>query len=116
MTYELWDTETRNRVAVFASQEDALAAVRHTFAAQGRASAETLLLGSEDDDGEGKRIAAGHELLTLAFADTHPNGDSSGTDTPTTPHAHATETIPSDASSTTDERATRYAITLRGQS
>jgi hypothetical protein len=70
-TYELWDTETRNLVAEFPSETAALAAVRRTLAIDGRASAETLLLGFEDDAGEGARIAAGAALIALALqADT----------------------------------------------
>lgn len=67
-TYELWDTETRNRVAVFDTEEAALAAVRHTLGTQGRYLAETLLLGTDDEEGSGDFIAKGNELIALAEA------------------------------------------------
>ncbi|MFN8514443.1 MAG: hypothetical protein U0232_07280 [Thermomicrobiales bacterium] len=77
-TYELWDTETRNLVAEFDSQDDALAAVRHTIIADGRALAETLLLGVEDDNGKSERIAQGGALIRLALGENLPSTGTPG--------------------------------------
>ena len=66
LTYELWDTASRNLVAEFDSRDEAISAVRQTLSAQGRGAIETLLLGTEDGDGGGEVIARGAELIDLA--------------------------------------------------
>ena len=68
ITYTLWDAETRNAVAWFDTEEEALAAVRETLRADGRALAETLLLGKEDEAGQPALIAAGAALIERAEA------------------------------------------------
>ena len=68
ITYTLWDAETRNAVAWFDSEEEALAAVRETLRADGRELAETLLLGKEDGAGQPALIAAGAALIERAEA------------------------------------------------
>ncbi len=73
ITYTLWDAETRNAVAWFDTEEEALAAVRETLRADGRALAETLLLGKEDEAGQPALIAAGAALIERAeAAASHP--------------------------------------------
>lgn len=80
-TYELWDTETHNLVAAFDSREAALAAVRRTLDVDGHERAETLLLGSEDAQGENERIAAGRDLIDLALRSGIPGDGTSGAST-----------------------------------
>lgn len=74
--YELWDTETRNRVAAFESRAAALAVVRHTVSTQGRSLAEMMVLGTEDDEGEGEVIARGAGLVELAQREVAPRAAS----------------------------------------
>lgn len=72
VTYELWDTDTRNRIAVFGDRATALAAVRRISDTQGRALAESMILGTEDDDGDGEVIARGAGLVALAEQEAPP--------------------------------------------
>jgi len=65
-TYQLWDTDTRNLVAEFDTQEEALAAVKRTLEVDGRALAETLFLGVDEEGGAGGVIAQGAALVALA--------------------------------------------------
>lgn len=83
IAYELWDLETRNIVAVFDSEETALAGVRQTLYLQGRESAETLFLGTNDEDGDGELIAQGADLVARAEA-ARPDGARNGLPTPST--------------------------------
>ena len=68
MTYELWDTKTRNAVGGFDSEAEALAVVREAIRRHGREYANMLVLGCEDDDGESRSIAQGQELAARAEA------------------------------------------------
>ncbi len=66
LIYEVWETESGNLMASFASEADALAAVAARVREHGPASVATLALASvddEDDDAEMTRVAAGDELL-----------------------------------------------------
>lgn len=66
MIYELWDTETRNLLAWFPTEDEALGAVRTIIEAQGVAAVEPLFLGTADDEGEGDVLARGHDLVRRA--------------------------------------------------
>lgn len=67
MIYELWDTETRNRIAEFDSRREALVAVLDMLYSDGRELAETMFLGTEDEHGRGSIIARGAGLIDLAL-------------------------------------------------
>ncbi len=69
-TYELWDLDTRNLLAVFDNEEAALAAIRADLHTHGRAAVENLLLGRVEEGGGGGEIAAGEELIVRARAAT----------------------------------------------
>jgi hypothetical protein len=64
--YELIDLSTGNLVAVFETEQEALASIRHTLTRHGRAAATTLALGTVDEAGDGERIAAGDALVARA--------------------------------------------------
>ena len=66
--YELLDTSTGNLVAIFETEEEALASVRRTLARQGRAAVNTLALGTVDEAGDGDQLAAGDALIARASA------------------------------------------------
>ena len=67
MTYELWDTKTGNAIGGFASQAEALAVVRDAINRHGRAYADILFLGCEDERGQSRPIAQGQALAELAL-------------------------------------------------
>jgi hypothetical protein len=67
-TYELWDLDTRNLLAVFDSEAAALASIREDLRAHGRAAVENPLLGWAEEDGGGGEIAAGADLIAHAEA------------------------------------------------
>ena len=69
-TYELWDLDTRNLLAVFDSEAAALASIRADLHTHGRAAVENLLLGHVEEGGGGGEIAAGEELIARARAAT----------------------------------------------
>lgn len=69
VTYELWDTTSRNLVAEFDSREEALSSVREAINTHGREAVEILALGTEDGDGGGEVIARGADLADLARRD-----------------------------------------------
>ncbi len=52
-TYELWDLDARNLLAVFDSEEAALAAIRADLRAHGRAAVENLPLGHVEEAAAG---------------------------------------------------------------
>ncbi len=79
-TYQLWDTDTRNLVAEFDTQEQALAAVKRTLEVDGRALAETLFLGVDEEGGAGGVIAQGAALVALAQGAARAPGSSGVTD------------------------------------
>ena len=64
-TYQLWDTDTLNLVAEFPSEAEALTALVETLEYDGQDSLESLLLGINREDGRGKTIARGAELVAL---------------------------------------------------
>jgi hypothetical protein len=64
--FEIWDTETRNLLGDFDSEDAALALVRDILAANGAEIASTLALVSEDTGGRFKTLAHGAELLERA--------------------------------------------------
>jgi hypothetical protein len=66
MAFQLWELESRNCVAEFASQGEALGAVRAMTLEHGEDAAASLLLVHEARDGTLKKIAAGEALLLLA--------------------------------------------------
>ena len=78
-TYQLWDTETRNLVAEFETREEALAAVKRTLEADGRALAETLFLGVDEEGGAGGVIAQGAALVALALGAARDPGSTGAT-------------------------------------
>jgi hypothetical protein len=68
MAYELWDSESGNLVGRYATEDEALVAVRETVALYGPDAAGSLLLGVEDPDRRSKAIARGPALVELACA------------------------------------------------
>ncbi len=66
MTYELWDTESRNVIGEFESEADALAAVLEAVQLNGVESVAAFTLIGAFDDGEVKGLAGGGELVDLA--------------------------------------------------
>ncbi len=66
MSYELWDTETRNLVETFDTEDEALAAVRELVAVNADVYPAALALALEDDEGETTVIARGQQLAARA--------------------------------------------------
>ena len=66
--YELLDTSTGNLVAIFETEQEALASVRRTIVLQGRAAVRTLALGTVDEAGDGDQLVAGDTLIARAYA------------------------------------------------
>jgi hypothetical protein len=66
MSYELWDTETRNMVGTVESEADALEAVRELVALNRPVYPDALALVFEDDEGETTMIARGSGLASRA--------------------------------------------------
>jgi hypothetical protein len=62
MSYELWDTETRNIIDDFESEDDALKAAQDLVALNPAVYPHSLALVFEDDDGESTLIARGAGL------------------------------------------------------
>lgn len=87
LTYELWDTTSRNLVAEFGSRDEALSSVREALRTHGHGAVEILALGTEDGDGGGEVIARGADLVALAGA------DSGGSAPPTAPSAPVRRSI-----------------------
>lgn len=67
MTYELWNTVTRNIVGAFATEAEALALVLEAIDAHGAAYADTLALVLDDGE-EIHTLAVGAELVARARA------------------------------------------------
>lgn len=65
--YELWDTEQDTLVGTYPTASAAYAAVRAAVERHGNQALTTISLGHERADGELEVIAAGHELIQLAF-------------------------------------------------
>lgn len=66
MTYEIWETGSRNLVGDFPSEAAAVHAVREALAVHGNTYIATWVLALEDDDGETSVIADGKQLLAMA--------------------------------------------------
>ena len=66
MAYQLWELDSRNCIAEFASRNDALAAVREMVRTGGALAIASLLLAEENTEGDLKKIAAGEALARLA--------------------------------------------------
>ena len=69
IVYELWETRSRNMIASFATEEDALASVVRSAERHGPASIASVELvrrDDDDDDGAIERIAAGVDRLRRA--------------------------------------------------
>jgi hypothetical protein len=66
MAYELWDTESRNIVGDYATEQHALAIVRDVAEIDGQEAAESLALAFEDASGRTTVIAVGAELAARA--------------------------------------------------
>ena len=75
-TYELWDGATRNLVAAYDCESDALLFVQKYVAEHGSAYASSwVLLWEDDGTDEAEQIAEGHALLALAAnATNRPTG------------------------------------------
>jgi hypothetical protein len=74
-TYELWDTTTRNLVAAYDSESEALSFVRQCVTDQGAASLTSwVLLWDDDEADDAGQVAEGHALLirAAAFVDSLP--------------------------------------------
>lgn len=66
MTYELWDTESRNRIAEYETEDAALVDVRYALEQHGESYVASLALGLEAPDGQSRTVAVGPELVTYA--------------------------------------------------
>ena len=73
MTYELWDTETRNLIETFESQDEALTAARQLIAVNAQVYPGALALAFEDEDGETLVVGSGRGLEELALSVTYPD-------------------------------------------
>ena len=65
-TYELWDKDSRSIVGAFASEAEALAAVRDALDSHGQAYAETFAVIREDARGRSRLLGEGAALVELA--------------------------------------------------
>lgn len=71
--YELWDAESGNLTEEFATEAEALAAVRDAAAQHGRAYAEAYGLIFEDAGGRSRIIAQGAALVDRSLrSELHP--------------------------------------------
>jgi hypothetical protein len=68
MAFELWSTASKNLLGDFATEAEALAAVRAAVEAHGPAYADELLLARETSRGKTRMLARGPILLERAFA------------------------------------------------
>ncbi len=66
MYYQMMDVDSGNLVDEFDSLDEALAAVRDGFERFGPAGVDGLALSENDDDGGGRLLGIGDELLHLA--------------------------------------------------
>ena len=66
MTYDLWDVESGNIVNTFETKREALSVVRTLLDFNGWEYAQSLSLGSEDDDGSMRIVAEGDDLAARA--------------------------------------------------
>ena len=74
MRYELWDHDSGNLLGVYQTEAAALQAVIEAVQSYGRDADEvaTLLLGFQDEQGNGGVIAAGAELADRALSQPGP--------------------------------------------
>jgi hypothetical protein len=74
MQYELWDHDSGNLLGVYQTEAAALQAVIEAIQNYGRDADEvaTLMLGFQDEQGNGGIIAAGAELAELALSQAGP--------------------------------------------
>jgi hypothetical protein len=63
MAYELWNGVSGNIVGAYASEDEAIDALRQAATRNGPQYVESLALIVEDDDGESRLIAEGQRLL-----------------------------------------------------
>lgn len=66
MTFELWDTATRNIIAAYNTEADALAVVSAAIRAHGPAYADPIALVHDDPDGDVHTLALGPALAHRA--------------------------------------------------
>lgn len=66
--YELWDSETRNLLGTYPSEEAALAVIRSLLQKHGPGAVASLFLGREDETGRSTLIADGNALVKRAGA------------------------------------------------
>lgn len=66
MAYELWDTESRNIVGDYATEQHALVVIRDVVGSDGQEAAESLALTYEDASGRTTVIAVGADLAARA--------------------------------------------------
>jgi hypothetical protein len=64
--FELWDMRSRNQLASFQSEDEALSTVRRLSREHGPAYVTQLALGHEDLTGTSKLIATGDDLVRRA--------------------------------------------------
>ncbi len=69
MSYVLWDVEAGNIVSDFATEVEALSAVRDLLADNALDYVDAMSLGHTDDHGATRVVAEGHSLATLAFSE-----------------------------------------------
>lgn len=62
-TFELWNVRTRNQIAAFRSEDDALSTVRQLIREHGHEYGARLALGCEDSAGTSHLIATGEDLV-----------------------------------------------------
>jgi len=67
MAFEIWETETRNIVDGFVTEEAALAAVKDAIARHGVSYVASWFLAYENESGDSHEIAAGGELIERAL-------------------------------------------------
>jgi hypothetical protein len=68
MVFEIWSTESRNLVASFDTEEEALRFVSVTLERSGANAVAGLALAREDESGQIETIAFGHHLARRAKA------------------------------------------------
>ncbi len=66
MAFEIWETDTRNIVDDFDTEEAALEAVRDAVARHGASYVASWFLAYEDPKGDSTLVAAGAALIELA--------------------------------------------------
>jgi hypothetical protein len=64
--FDLWDVETGNLIATFASEAEALETIRQLMELNGGGYADALDLGRIDDDGNSRSVATGQALADRA--------------------------------------------------